>query len=128
DGRALIATGSPFEPVTHKGTSYRIAQANNALVFPGIGLGAIASGATRISEGMVAAASTALASTVDVHAKGAALLPRMSSLRSISARVALSVVEAAQNQDLATVKLGHNPVQAIYESMWKPRYPRVIPA
>ncbi|AZZ41041.1 NAD-dependent malic enzyme [Acidipropionibacterium jensenii] len=128
DGRALIATGSPFEPVTHKGTTYRIAQANNALVFPGIGLGAIASGATRISEGMVAAASTALASTVDVHAKGAALLPRMSSLRSISARVALSVVEAAQNQDLATVKLGHNPVQAIYESMWQPRYPRVIPA
>ncbi|MCI1747098.1 MAG: NAD-dependent malic enzyme [Acidipropionibacterium sp.] len=128
DGRALIATGSPFEPISYGGVKYRIAQANNALVFPGIGLGAIASGATRISEGMVAAAATALASTVSAQAKGSALLPSMSSLRSISARVALAVVAAAQNQNLATVELGANPVQAIYEAMWQPRYPRVIPA
>ncbi|WP_027586448.1 NAD-dependent malic enzyme [Acidipropionibacterium thoenii] len=127
-GRALIATGSPFDPVSFDGTRYRIAQANNALVFPGIGLGAIACRASRISEGMIAAAATALASTVNAHAKGAALLPSMSSLRAISAKVALAVVAAAQNQGLATVDLGSNPVQAIYDAMWQPRYPRVIAA
>lgn len=127
-GRALIATGSPFDPIEYRGTTYRIAQANNALVFPGIGLGAITCRASRVSEGMIAAAATALASTVDPRVPGASLLPDMSSLRSISARVALGVVQAAQDQGLATVDLGPNPVQAIYQAMWQPRYPRIIPA
>lgn len=77
---------------------------------------------------MIAAAATALARTVNARTLGASLLPDMTSLRSISARVALAVVEAAQNQDLATVALGANPVQAIYDAMWQPRYPRVIAA
>ncbi|AFV88060.1 NAD-dependent malic enzyme [Acidipropionibacterium acidipropionici ATCC 4875] len=127
-GRALIATGSPFEPVRYQGTTYRIAQANNALVFPGIGLGAITSRASRVSEGMIAAAATALARTVNARNLGASLLPDMTALRSISARVALAVVESAQNQELATVELVANPVQAIYDAMWQPRYPRIIAA
>lgn len=128
EGRALIATGSPFPPVDYRGTTYRIAQANNALVFPGIGLGAITCRAERISEGMIAAAATALASTVNPRVRGASLLPDMSNLRSISAQVALAVVQTAQDQDLATVDLGPNPVQAIFQAMWQPRYPRVVTA
>ena len=67
DGRVLTATGSPFGPVTHRGTEYRIAQANNALVFPGLGLGVAVSRARRISDGMIAAAAEAVAQRPGRH-------------------------------------------------------------
>ena len=91
DGRVLIATGSPFKPVTHEGTRYNIAQANNAFVFPGIGLGVAVSRATRVTDGMIAAAARAVARLADPSRRGASLLPRVSELRHVSATVAISV-------------------------------------
>src|ERR1044072_3366824 len=71
-GRALIATGSPFPPVTHEGVTHVIGQANNALVFPGLGLGAIVSRATRITDGMLLAAAERIAETIDTGPPAAA--------------------------------------------------------
>ena len=68
-GRALIATGSPFEPVSYQGMRYEIAQANNALIFPGLGLGVTVARARRVSDGMLAAAADALAGLSDAHAR-----------------------------------------------------------
>ena len=72
DGRALVATGSPFNPFTHKGVTYVIGQANNALLYPGLGLGTIVARAKHISDSMIAAAAKALADLVDVHVRNAA--------------------------------------------------------
>ena len=80
-GRALIATGSPFPPVTYRGVEYQVAQANNALIFPGLGLGVTVSRARRVSDGMLAAAADALAGLSDAAAPGAAVLPPVTSLR-----------------------------------------------
>ncbi|MEL4358007.1 MULTISPECIES: NAD-dependent malic enzyme [unclassified Luteococcus] len=124
DGRALIATGSPFEPVDHHGTLFEIAQANNALVFPGLGLGVAASRATRVSDGMILAAAEAVAKVVTSRELGASLLPRIDRLRAVSARVAIAVAKAAEKEGLADRVL-ENPVQEIYEQMWSPDYPTV---
>lgn len=124
DGQALIATGSPFQPVNHAGTSYEIAQANNALIFPGIGLGVITSRASRITETMIAAASKAIATAVTDRRQGSSLLPAMNQLRAISARVAVAVAEAAASEGLARRHL-ENPIQDVYDAMWQPRYPDI---
>lgn len=123
DGRALVATGSPFKPVEFGGTTYQIAQANNALVFPGIGLGVIACRASRVTSGMIAAAAEAVALHVDSRARGASLLPSISSLRPLSASVAIAVAEQAVEEGVATVPCD-NPVDAVFSAMWQPRYPR----
>jgi malate dehydrogenase (oxaloacetate-decarboxylating) len=81
DGRALVATGSPFPPVVHDGVTHFIAQANNALVFPGLGLGVTVARARRISPGMIQACADAVASLADVGVPGASLLPAVSDLR-----------------------------------------------
>ena len=94
-GRALVATGSPFAPVEYRGTTYVIGQANNALVFPGLGLGAIAVRAAKITDGMLSAAAHAVASLVDTSADGAPLLPEVEALRDTSLTVAVAVAEAA---------------------------------
>lgn len=124
-GRALIATGSPFDPVQYAGVPHRIAQANNALVFPGIGLGVVTSGARLISDGMIAAAAKAVADGVSDTTPGASLLPSISRLRPVSARVAVAVVKAAIAEGLVDDDIP-NPVQAVYERMWQPRYPTVV--
>src|SRR5260370_35637386 len=90
DGRALIATGSPFAPVTHKGTTYVIGQVNNAMLYPGLGLGAIVSRARRMSDGMFAAAANAVSSLVAVRHPGASMLPLIDSPRSWSLAVAVA--------------------------------------
>lgn len=123
-GRALIATGSPFDPISYEGTTYHIAQANNALVFPGIGLGVIVSGAERITDYMIAEAATAVAKAVTDRSRGASLLPSISHLRSISAQVAIAVVKAAQSEGLARKEIG-NPIEAVHKMMWRPIYPKV---
>ncbi|GAA1398653.1 NAD-dependent malic enzyme [Luteococcus peritonei] len=124
DGKALIATGSPFEPVVHQGVRHEIAQANNALVFPGLGLGVAACRASRVTDGMIAASATAVAKMVNSNAPGASLLPSMDKLRAVSARVAMAVAIAAQIEGVAGRKLD-NPVQDIHEQMWTPDYPRI---
>jgi malate dehydrogenase (oxaloacetate-decarboxylating) len=124
DGRALVATGSPFDPVVHEDTTYRIAQANNALVFPGLGLGVAVARARRVSDRMLAAAADAVAGLSDATTPGAALLPPVDNLREVSATVAVAVATAAVADGLAEVTLD-NPIQQVHEAMWQPEYARV---
>ncbi|HSO53261.1 MAG TPA: NAD-dependent malic enzyme [Actinomycetes bacterium] len=124
DGRALVATGSPFPPVDHDGQRYVIAQANNALVFPGLGLGVAVSRARRVSDAMIAAAAQAVAELSDVRRPGAALLPPVDDLRLVSAAVGIAVARAAAAEGLGEVELS-DPVQQVHEAMWRPEYPHV---
>jgi malate dehydrogenase (oxaloacetate-decarboxylating) len=126
DGRALVATGSPFPPVEHEGRSYRIAQANNALVFPGLGLGVIVSRAHRISDRLITAAADAVARLSDATAPGAPLLPPVEDLRTVSAAVGIAVAVAARDEGLAQAAVD-DPVQQVYQAMWRPEYPSFEP-
>jgi malate dehydrogenase (oxaloacetate-decarboxylating) len=125
DGRALVATGSPFPPVAHDGTTRVIAQANNALVFPGLALGVIVARATRVSDGMLRAAAAALAGLVDPDAAGAPLLPLVDDLRSVSLAVATAVARTAAAEGVAQAPLGEDAEEAVRAAMWEPRYRRV---
>ena len=124
DGRALVATGSPFPPVQHGGVTYSVAQANNALVFPGLGLGVVVSRAQRITDGMIQAAADAVAGLVDVGVRGAPLLPPVADLRRVSAVVAVAVAEAAAAEGVAQVEMT-DPIQQVHQAMWQPVYPRL---
>jgi malate dehydrogenase (oxaloacetate-decarboxylating) len=124
DGRALIATGSPFTPVTHKGITHVIGQAENAMLYPGLGLGTIVSRARLVSVGMLAAAVNALSSLVAVRLPGASLLPYVDDLRSVTVTVAVAVAEAAVAEGLAAVKLA-DIVQQVQDAMWQPEYRRI---
>jgi malate dehydrogenase (oxaloacetate-decarboxylating) len=127
-GRALVAAGSPFPPVTLDGVRYEVAQANNALIFPGLGTGVIVSRASRVSAGMLAAAAEALAALAGEGATGpgASLLPPVTSLRTVSAAVATAVATAAQAEGLAEADL-HDPAAQVRDAMWFPDYPDVVP-
>jgi malate dehydrogenase (oxaloacetate-decarboxylating) len=125
-GRALVATGSPFEPVVHEGRTYRIAQANNALIFPGLGLGVTVAKARRISDPMLEAAADAVAELSDATTLGAALLPPVENLRMVSAAVGIAVALAADKEGLAQAEL-NSPVQQIHQAMWRPAYPQIEP-
>lgn len=122
DGRALIATGSPFPPVEHAGQRFEIGQANNALVFPGLGLGLIVARAQRITDSMFLAAARAVAEHVDASAPGTALLPQVADLRSTSAVVAAAVARAAAADGVAGVELPADLDAAVAAAMWEPRY------
>jgi malate dehydrogenase (oxaloacetate-decarboxylating) len=126
-GRALIATGSPFGPVEYDGARYRIAQANNALIFPGLGLGVTVCRARRVTGQMLSAAARAVAGLSDVTEPGAAVLPPVTSLREVSAAVGAAVVRAAQAEGLADRPLDDPDVQ-VRRAMWAPAYPKVEPA
>jgi malate dehydrogenase (oxaloacetate-decarboxylating) len=129
DGKALVATGSPFAPVEIGGEKRRIGQANNVFVFPGIGLGAIVSGATEITGSMIGASSTALAhalaaSTIEERC----LMPRVNELWNICGIVGLAVAKQALTDGVATVTDVDALEQRISEYRWKPRYPEVLKA
>jgi malate dehydrogenase (oxaloacetate-decarboxylating) len=119
-GRALIATGSPFAPVTWQGVTYQIGQANNALIFPGLGLGALLGRAHRITDHMITAAAQAVAELTDTTTPGAPLLPPIDDLRATSARVALAVALAAA-QDGVAGRPGITDGD-VHAAMWIPRY------
>jgi malate dehydrogenase (oxaloacetate-decarboxylating) len=123
-GRALVATGSPFPAVSYGGVRYDIAQANNALLFPGIGLGVTVARARRLSDGMLAAAAAAVAGLSDAGTPGAAILPPVTSLRSVSAAVARAVALAAEAEGLAAVPLD-DPDAQVAAAMWTPAYPKI---
>jgi malate dehydrogenase (oxaloacetate-decarboxylating) len=123
-GRALIATGSTFAPVTYRGVTYVVAHVNNAMLYPGLGLGAIVARASRISDGMFVAAASAISSMVTVRQPGASLLPHIDDLRSASATVAVAVAEAAVAEGLARVRLD-DIVQQVQDAMWQPEYRRI---
>ncbi len=124
DGRALIATGSPFDPVEHKGShSHRIAQSNNAYIFLGLGLGILASEARRVSDDMFMAAAETLADfapaiTDDIDC----LLPPVSELPAVSQRIAFSVGRAAINEGLAPERSDEDLWARVEETFWEPRY------
>jgi len=128
EGRALVATGSPFPPVDYNGVRYMIGQANNALVFPGLGLGVIAARATRVTDGMLAAAAHAVSELVDLRAPGAPLLPRVEALRETSAAVAAAVAEAAAADGVARARLDGDVRAAVRGLMWEPDYRPVRPS
>jgi malate dehydrogenase (oxaloacetate-decarboxylating) len=129
DGKALVATGSPFAPVEIGGEKRRIGQANNVFVFPGIGLGAIVSGATEITGSMIGASSTALAhalaeSTIEERC----LMPRVDELWNICGIVGLAVAKQAVADGVATFTDVDALQQRINEYRWEPRYPEVLKA
>lgn len=124
DGRALVATGSPFGPVELNGCTHEVAQANNALVFPGLGLGVTVSRARRVSDGMLAAAADTIAGLANTARPGAPLLPPVRELRPVSAAVAVAVVVAAAEEGLARVPVD-DPAGEVRRAMWHPAYPRL---
>jgi malate dehydrogenase (oxaloacetate-decarboxylating) len=128
DGRALVAAGSPFGPVDHGGTHYVIGQANNALVFPGLGLGVIAARASRVTDGMLSAAAHAVAGLVDTTTPGAPLLPQVETLRETSLAVGTAVAQAAVADGVASVRLADDVTGQVRALMWQPAYRPVRPA
>ena len=123
-GKALVATGIPVEPFDYRGTRFTIGQGNNALLYPGLGLGVIVSGASRVTDGMLLAAARAVAGQVDPTAPGAALLPPVENLRASSATVAVAVARQAQADGVAVAR-HDNLIQAVQDAMWQPVYPEV---
>ncbi len=121
DGAALVATGSPFGPVELNDTTYRIGQANNALLFPGLGLGTIVCRATRMPDALFLAAARALAKLADPTDPTKGLLPGIERLREVSATVAVEVILAAQKAGLATTAVA-DPIEAVRLAMWEPAY------
>ncbi|MCE9664126.1 NAD-dependent malic enzyme [Halomonas sp. M5N1S17] len=123
DGQALVATGSPFQPVVYDGKTYPIAQCNNAYIFPGIGLGVVASGAKRVTDAMLMAASRALAREAPLVKDGeGALLPALSQIRELSKAIAFDVAAQAQGEGVALKTDGIKLRQAIERSSWLPEY------
>ncbi|HYK30666.1 MAG TPA: NAD-dependent malic enzyme [Streptosporangiaceae bacterium] len=121
-GRALVATGLPIQPFVYDEVSYEFGQANNALVYPGLGLGAIVSGASKVTSGMLLAAAEAVAGQTDVSPLGASLLPAVENLRASSATTAVAVAKAAVADGVASGQPA-SWVQAVQDAMWQPVYP-----
>jgi malate dehydrogenase (oxaloacetate-decarboxylating) len=120
EGRGLVAAGTPWDPVSFKGTDYVIGQANNALVYPGLGLGTIVSQARHVTDGMLLAASEAVAGLVDTTRPGSGLLPQVENLRADSATVAVAVAVQAARDEVAQPLA--DPVQAVQDAMWRATY------
>lgn len=121
DGKALIVTGSPSEPVEYQNTTYEIGQANNALLYPGLGLGALVTRAKFITDGMLAAASKAVADQISPSEPGAALLPHVRTLRETSQAVAIAVANEAVKENIHQIELT-NIREAVEREMWHPTY------
>ena len=123
DGKAIIATGSPFEPVPHNGELHRIAQCNNSYIFPGIGLGILAVSANRVSDEMLLASSEVLAeASPKAAATGADLLPPLQQITEVSKSIAFAVAKVAQAQGHA-LKITDAQLHArIDQIFWTPHY------
>lgn len=123
EGNALVATGSPFSPVIWKDKVYPIAQCNNAYIFPGIGLGVIASGASRITDEMLMSASETLAKHSPLVNNGEGLvLPALKDIQVVSRAIAFAVGKMAQQQGVAVKTSAEALQQAIDDNFWKPEY------
>lgn len=123
EGQALVATGSPFAPAQWQDKVIPIAQCNNAYIFPGIGLGVIAAGASRITDEMLMAASAALAEHSPLVNNGEGLvLPELKDIQTVSRAIAFAVGKAAQEQGVAVLTSDEALHQAIDDNFWKPEY------
>jgi malate dehydrogenase (oxaloacetate-decarboxylating) len=126
DGRALIATGSPFAPVTWSGRTIRHAQGNNVWIFPGVGLGALASSAKRLTDSMFTAAAHALAGSVLPNELDEGLLyPRIPRLREVTLEVAVAVARAAVKAEVAPPADEIELRARVARMQWTPRYPAI---
>lgn len=123
DGQALVATGSPFAPVEHKGKLYEIAQCNNSYIFPGIGLGVLACGAKRVTDAMLMSSSRALAACSPLALNGeGALLPPLEDIQQVSRQIAKMVAKTAQLQGQA-LQISDAALDAAIEgNFWQPEY------
>jgi malate dehydrogenase (oxaloacetate-decarboxylating) len=127
DGRALVATGSPFAPVSYGGRTIPIAQCNNVYIFPAMGLGVVASGARRVTDAMMLAAARALAGNSPAFKDpSASLLPRLTDIRRVAAEIAIAVGVEAQKCGLAP-KLSEDELrQRVMAAQWTPAYPSFL--
>ena len=122
-GRALVASGSPFEPVEVHGQQVRISQCNNAFVFPGIGLGVIACKATRLNGGMLWAACDALVNCSPIiNGTEEALLPTLGDAQEVAQKIAFAVAKQAQADGLAPQCSEEETLAKIKETEWEPKY------
>lgn len=123
EGRALIATGSPFAPVNYQGKLHQIVQCNNSYIFPGIGLGVIASGATRVTDSMLMASSNALADCSPLlHDSEGDLLPQVGDIKAVSKKIAFKVAKAAIEAGVATQVSDEILEKNIQDNFWTPEY------
>lgn len=121
DGKALVATGIPTDPVTYNGVTYDIGQANNALIYPGLGLGVIASGAKLLTDKMISVAAHAIGGIVDASKPGAAVLPPVTKLDQFSETVAIAVAKEAGKEGLNRNDVS-DPEACIKAYKWEPAY------
>lgn len=123
DGNALVATGSPFPPVQWKDKLYPIAQCNNAYIFPGVGLGVIAAGASRITDEMLMAASETLAEHSPLRTNdNGMVLPGLDEIQHVSRAIAFAVGKVAQEEGVAVKTSAEALQQAIDDNFWRPEY------
>jgi malate dehydrogenase (oxaloacetate-decarboxylating) len=123
DGKAIIATGSPFEEVEHNGEAFKISQCNNSYVFPGVGLGVISCKARLVSDEMLMAASTTLAElSPGQEDQSSAVLPPLTALPQISRKIAFKVAKTAIEQDLAREMTNDELLASIERNFWTPVY------
>lgn len=127
NGRALVATGSPFDDVSVDGVSQRIGQANNVFIFPGLGLGSIICGARQITDAMISASAHALAGSLTADdLAGRCLMPEVSRLWDISGIVGLAVARQAMTDGVATLQ-DSDKLEALIEAYrWQPAYPEFV--
>lgn len=121
DGKAFVATGIPADTVSYKGVDYVIGQANNALIYPGLGLGMLASEASLLTDEMIGAAAHSLSGIVNPGQPGAPVLPPFKYVADVSIKVAEAVAKKAQEQGLARAK-GTDMVKAVRDLKWYPEY------
>lgn len=122
DGRAIVATGSPFPDVVYKGVKYPIAQCNNSYIFPGIGLGVISANANRVTNEMLQQASMTLASMSPMLKGGKQLLPPLSDIQNVSRKIAIEVAKKAVQQGKATDRTEERLSERLKEEFWQAQY------
>ena len=121
DGKAFVATGIPAGTVSYKGVDYVIGQANNALIYPGLGLGMLASEASLLTDEMIGAAAHSLSGIIDMSKPGAPVLPPFKYVADVSIRVAEAVAKTAQKQGLARAE-ETDMVKAVQDMKWYPKH------